>query len=129
MHNLLTLQTFDSFYHCSKLKKKRRDQVSIPSLEANGIIASDPQEKAELINQQFTSVFTHENTSTLPDLGTSPFNTIEVDNIYVDGVAKFLADLQGHKAHGPDSIPARLLKETAYNMAPLLTHIYKASLV
>ena len=91
---------------------------------------SGTQEKAEPINQQFTSVFIHENTSTLPwpDLGASLFNTIVVDNIYADGVAKLLADLQGHKAHGPDSIPARLLKETAYNMAPLLTHIYKTSL-
>ena len=41
---------------------------------------------------------------------------------------ELLADLQGHKAHGPDGIPARLLKETAYSMATLLTHIYKASL-
>ena len=89
---------------------------------------SNAQEKAELINQQFTSVFTHENTSTLPDIGASPFSTIVEDNIHVDGVAKLLSDLQGHKAHGPDGIPARLLKETAYSMAPLLTHIYKASL-
>ena len=112
----------------SYVKSKRRDQVYIPSLEANGTTVSGAQEKAELINQQFTSVFTHENTSTLPDLGASAFNTIVVDDIYADGVAKLLADLQGHKAHGPDGIPARLLKETAYNMAPLLTHIYKASL-
>ena len=109
-------------------KSKRHDQVSIPPLEVNGVIVSDVQEKAELINQQFTSVFTHENTFTLPDIGASPFSTIVEDNIHVDGVVKLLSDLQGHKAHGPDGIPARLLKETAYSMAPLLTHIYKASL-
>ena len=86
------------------------------------------QEKAELINQQFTSVFTHENTSTLPDLGASSFPTIVPDNINVNGVEKLLSGRQGHKAHGPDVIPARLLKEFAHNMAPLLTHIYKASL-
>ena len=51
-----------------------------------------------------------------------------MDDIHVDGVAKLLANLQGHKAHGPDGIPARLLKETAHSMAPLLTHIFKASL-
>ena len=84
---------------------------------------SDTQEKVELINQQFTSVFTHENTSTLPNLGISPFATIVVDNIHADSVAKLLAGLQGHKAHGPDGIQARLLKETAHNMAPLLTQI------
>ena len=73
-------------------------------------------------------MFTHENISTLPDVGASPFPTIVTDNINVDGVEKLLAGLQGHKAHGPDGIPARLLKEFAHNMAPLLTHIYKASL-
>ena len=52
------------------------------------------------------SVFTHENISTLPDLGDSPFSTIVADNINVDGVKKLLAGLQGHKAHGPDGIPA-----------------------
>ena len=109
-------------------KGKRRDQVSIPSLQVNGTTISDAQEKAESFNQQFTSVFTDENTSTLPDLGVSPFTTIVVDDIHVDGVAKLLADLQGHTAHGPDRIPARLLIETAYSMAPLLTHINKASL-
>ena len=64
----------------------------------------------------------------IPDLGISPFNTIVVNNIHVDEVAKLLANLQGHKAHEPDGIPARLLKKTAHSMAPLLTHIYKASL-
>ena len=112
----------------SYIKSKRRDQVSIPSLEVNGITVSDAQDKVELFNQQFTSVFTNENTSTLLDLGISLFNTIVVDDIHVDGVAKLLANLQGHKAHGPDGIPARLLKETAHSIALLLTHIYKASL-
>ena len=84
------------------------------------------QEKAELINQQFTSVFTHENTSTLPDLGASPFFTIVENIISVDGVDKLLAGLQCHKAHGSDGIPA--LKEFVHNTASLLTYIYKASL-
>ena len=39
-----------------------------------------------------------------------------MDDIHVDGVAKLLANLQGHKAHGPDGIPARLLKETAHSI-------------
>ena len=86
------------------------------------------QEKTELINQQFTSVFTHENISTLPDLGASSFPTIVPGNINVKGVEKLLSGLQGHKAHGPDGILARLLKESAHNMTPLLTHIYKAAL-
>ena len=46
----------------------------------------------------------------------------------MEGVVKLLSDLQSHKAHGPDGIPAYLLKKTATSMAPLLTHIFKASL-
>ena len=33
-----------------------------------------------------------------------------------------------HKATGPDSIPSKLLKETALQMAPILTFIFKASI-
>ena len=76
----------------SYVKSKRRDQVSIPSLDANGTTVSGVQEKADLINhQQFTSVFTYENTSTLSDLGASPFTTILEDNISVDGVEKLFS--------------------------------------
>ena len=110
------------------MKYKKRDQVSIPPLDVNGLTVSDSQEKADAINAQFLSVHIEEDVSTLPDLGTSPYSSIGTEDITMEGVACLLADLQSHKAHGPDEIPARLLKETAYNMAPLLTLIFKASL-
>ena len=47
------------------------------------------------------------------DLKTSQYNFIVTEA--VDGVAKLLVDLQRHKAHGPDEIPACLLNETAYS--------------
>ena len=112
----------------SYVKCKRRDQVTIPPLVVNNSTISESQEKANVINQQFSSVFTDENVSTLPDLGFSPYNSIVTEDINVEGVAKLLSDLQSHKAHGPDDIPAYLLKETATSMAPLLTLIFKASL-
>ena len=70
---------------CSVIKGKiMHVAISIPSLEADGTTATGAQEKAELINQQFTSAFTHEiATSTLPDLGASPYFTIVADNIMV----------------------------------------------
>ena len=112
----------------SNVKCKKRDQVTIPPLDVNGLLVSDSQEKANAINKQFLSVYTEEDVSTLPDLGASPYNSIITEDITVEGVARLLADIQSHKAHGPDEIPARLLKETAYNMAPILTLIFKASL-
>ena len=44
------------------------------------------------------------------------------------GVASLLANWDPRKASGPDGIPARLLKELANDLAPLLTLIYQASL-
>ena len=46
----------------------------------------------------------------------------------VEGVASLLANWDSRKASGPDGIPARLLKELANDLAPLLTLIYQASL-
>jgi len=59
-------------------------------------------------------VYTEEDVSTIPHLGASPYNFIVTEDITVEGMARLLADLQSHKTHGPDEIPACLLKETAY---------------
>ena len=84
----------------------------------NNSAICESQEKANIISQQFSSVFTNENVSTLPDLGFSPYNSIVTEDINVEGVAKLLSDLQSHKAHSLDGIPAYLLKETSSRMAP-----------
>ena len=44
------------------------------------------------------------------------------------GVEKLLSNLKPHKATGPDSIPARLLKELSTELAPALTYIYQTSI-
>ena len=60
----------------SYVKCKRHDQVAIFPLVVNNSTISESQEKANVINQQFSSVFTDENVSTLPDLAFSPYNSI-----------------------------------------------------
>ena len=51
---------------------------------------------------------------------------IPVVDIHIESVTKLLQELDSHKATGPDSIPASLLKHTAVQIAPLLTLIFKA---
>jgi hypothetical protein len=53
---------------------------------------------AELLNEQFSSVFSKENTSTIPNLGTS--KTPDAPNIIVgkEGILKLLLNLNPHKA-------------------------------
>ena len=43
--------------------------------------------------------------------------------IQIEGVTKLLQELDSHKATGPDSIPANLLKHTALQIAPVLALI------
>ena len=44
------------------------------------------------------------------------------------GVYKLLTDLKEHKASGPDSVPARVLKHCADSVAPVLQKIFQASI-
>ena len=52
-------------------------------------------------------------------------NDIIINN---QGIVKLLKNLNPHKATVPDGIPARLLKETAAEIAPAITLLYQASL-
>ena len=46
----------------------------------------------------------------------------------MESVRKLLQELDPHKATGPDNIPAKLLKQTASQIAPLLVLIFQASI-
>jgi len=47
----------------------------------------------------------------------------------VSGVVKLLNGLNRHKATGPDQVPARILKETANEVAPAMTMLIQVSLM
>ena len=110
------------------VKAKRCDQTGVAPLKEGDQMFSDPKSKADLLNKQFASVFTIDNTSALPDLGPSSHPTM--NHILIDsrGIVKLLKNINPHKASGPDGIPARLLKETAEEIAPAITLLYQASL-
>jgi len=48
--------------------------------------------------------------------------------IHVEGVYDLLQNIQQHKGFRPDNLPARFLKEVAYEISPILTLIFRASL-
>ena len=92
-----------------------------------GFLQSD-KSKAEILNEQFQSVFTKENLNKFPNKGKSPYSTMEDIKINSKGVHKFLKNLKLHKATGPDSIPSFILKAAADQLAPILTELYQTSL-
>jgi hypothetical protein len=69
----------------------------------------DNKSKAEALNKQFQSVFTDEDMSTLPQMGTSKTQDISSIQIQEKGIAKLLSKLNINKASGPDTISRRIL--------------------
>jgi len=84
--------------------------------------------KANILNRQFASVFTAEGDAPLPVIHRNVTPAIDSIHVTCKGVTKLLRNLKPHKATGPDGIPARLLKETATEVAPAVTLLFQASL-
>ena len=81
-----------------------------------------------MINRQFASVFTTEGNTPLPTMSNRTTQTVESIHVSHNGVAKLLRNLKPHKATGPDGLPARLLKETASEIAPAVSLLFQVSL-
>ena len=64
----------------------------------------------------------------LPVLPDSPYPIISDISITHNGVVNLLKNIKVHKAHGPDKIPNRLLKECATEIAPSLVLLFQASI-
>ena len=110
------------------VKSKRNDNTGVAPLKKNGIIYSDSKTKAEVLNQQFASVFTDDGDRKLPDKGNSTYPSLPNIQVRVDGVVKLLRNLNPHKAGGPDNIRPKFLREVAEELAPALTLLFQASL-
>ena len=108
----------------------RRDNNSgISALRNRGQLISDAMEKCNILSDYFKSVFTKEDTTTIPEKVSSPaFPTMPSFSITSPGVEKLLLGLNPSKAAGPDGLPSRILKILAPQIAPILTFIFNQSL-
>ena len=71
--------------------------------QANDMV-TDSTEKAEILSKQFESVFTTEDTSSIPDTGTSPYPSIPDIDITLSGVRNLLLKSNVNKSPSPDNI-------------------------
>ena len=94
---------------------KSRDSVPI----------TDLLQKAKAFNEYFQTVFTNENFDSIPNKGASPLSSISDFQVTMQGIHRLLLNLDPHKPPGPDNIHGRFLKETASEIAPLLTHLFQ----
>ena len=112
----------------SYVKQLRHDDPGVADLEIEGKIFSNGEVKAEILNKQFSSVFTNESESDPPSVGTKPKLSISPLIITNNGVTKQPTSLKTNKACGPDNIPSWFLKEYAQEISPVLTEIYQDSI-
>ena len=112
------------------VKSLRQDSIGVAPLKHQGKLYSDSQEKAEILNKQFKSVFTKDKDDIYADykpIGPSykPINPLKIET---PGILKLLKGLKTNKASGPDNLTSRILKELAEELAPCLTIIFNQSL-
>ncbi|XP_041483448.1 uncharacterized protein LOC121430237 [Lytechinus variegatus] len=101
----------------SYIKSCRTEQIGIPPLRTASKLCSVAADKAEALNIFFHSMFTQENTQSLPSKGQSSYPSIGHLHIDRRGVEKQLKQLNPSKASGPDEIPPKLLKLIACEIA------------
>ena len=110
------------------MKSLRVDHCGVPVLIKDGIKHTINQAKAHVLNYHFSSIFTHDEEATLPDMGPNLYLSLPDIDIKIAGVTNLLKEVNPYKATGPDCIPAKLLKEMAEELFPSLTLIFTASL-
>jgi hypothetical protein len=112
----------------SFISGKRCESTGVPLLKKDGVGYSDPKTKAQLLNQQFSGVFTREDETYTPTIDGDPYPPMHSFSVDEKGIKKLLLGLDPHKAQGPDNIPTRLLREFAAEIAPAITLVFQASL-
>ena len=102
------------------VKSRRQDSVGRQLVNAT-------KEKAQIMVEQFQSIFTRENDDLLPDTKKRARRAIPI--ITVDGMEKLLCGINISKAQGPDQIANIMLKTCAPQLAPAMTTIFQASII
>ena len=108
----------------SYIKSKKTHDVGIAPLKVDKGDVTNSLGKANLLSNQFKSVFTHEDLECTPTVGPSNYPHVTPTVFSVPGIIKLLSNIDPKKANGPDLIPCCILKEAAEVIAPFLQYLY-----
>ncbi|PIK36511.1 putative RNA-directed DNA polymerase from mobile element jockey-like [Apostichopus japonicus] len=114
-----------AFFSYVRSKQKVKDAiVSLRAPQADKIV-TDSQDLADLLNDYFVSVFTREDTSSIPDFQWGS-DRPKLDTVLFsdDVVLEELLRLNVSKASGPDAIHPYLLKTFAHHFCVPLSLIF-----
>ena len=118
------------FWKYVRSKTKATSGVSALKKE-NGEMTKEDNEKAEILNNYFSSVFTEENLTNIPFIAeaeNSDGATLTDVVITPAAVKDKLSKLNVNKAQGPDGIPPRVLKELAEELSVPYCKLFNKSI-
>ena len=119
INNTITqgVQTNNSKPFWKYIESIKQDNIGVTPLKKNGSLVCDSKEKAEILLDQFQSVFTRDGGSAPPYLDPSQHPVMSDININSAGVCKLFITINRHKACGPHQIPNVILKNYADTLA------------
>ena len=109
------------------IKLQRTESIGIPPLQIGDNVLDSNEGKADILNKHFQSVFTLEDTSSLPQLPPNPYPQVDKAIILTPGLEKQLQKLKPNKSAGPDQISPWLLMTFAPQCAQILPVIFTQS--
>ena len=84
------------------IKSLRKDSTDVSPLKDNGRLFNSAKDKADILNRQYQSVFTHEDPDIpVPDPDGDPYPDMEQITVTDEGVRKLLQKSNPRKATGP----------------------------
>ena len=120
-----------SFYACVSSKQNVRDKLG-PLEDNAGIKITQGRLMAEELNMHLSSVFTREDTSSLP-VPETQFNGSEEERlgqliVNPEVVASKIQNMKENKSLGVDGLSPKLLNETVEQISKPLAHVFNMSL-
>ena len=100
-----------------------------PLLKEDGSLALDAQDKAELLNDFFASVFTSEDTDNIPVPDPRQVESFLTDIKFTEeNILQVIKDMKSGSSAGPDEIHPRVIKETSQAIVTPLCIIFNKSI-
>ena len=102
----------------SNVKSRRQDSTGVAPLKKGTALQSDGATKARILFDQFKSVFTPNDGSSLPKMKGAPFPVLDQLTIETNGAAQLLKKLNSAKASGPGRIALRPVWTPSHQPTP-----------
>ena len=115
------------FWKLVKSKTKVKEDIQC-IIEETGEVHSENKEKAELLNNFFSSVFTQEDVGNIPAFENRTNSSLEDVQIDTPTIIKLLGMVKETKSQGPDDIHPKFIKETSKELAKPVSIVFRRSL-